>query len=224
MDEVRAYLASEDDDPPPVSATAASSSSKATEIYVQPPQQQQQGQQPPPGSSEEWTMPGCTLPTCSCALDLFAAIATLQTAKPAASAAHLQLVSRGALAAARASLACSSCLSAITSAYSSFMLLAIALPLLVIFYRRSLSSLAAADGATKYQALAAVRAEFTGLAEVVDTMDRLSRRRKNTYRLEGVSCGRLMADGTFQDVPLCRKILSTVKLVAVALSKEFDKM
>lgn len=162
------------------------------------------------------TPPGCNLPTCTCSLDLFSTITTLQTTPPTSDIQHCLLISRGALANVKSSLACTSCLGSMTSAYSSFMLLSIVLPLLVLFYRRTLESISRLDAAWKFMATAAVKKEFAELWVVVADMERLSKR-KPIVRDPDRAC-EVGPDG--MDPPLCQKILNTVKFVASTLAND----
>jgi uncharacterized coiled-coil DUF342 family protein len=102
------------------------------------------------------------------------------------------------------------------------MLLSVVLPLLVLFYRRTVEALGRVDQSWKLMGLAAIKKEFAELWEVVREMERLSQRkprvneRVEQYRNHLQQCG--------EDIPLCHKILNTVKLVAGQLARDCEEI
>jgi len=167
-------------------------------------------------------------PSCACARDLFSAIQEIQAAPPNPTLHCSLTVSRKALTAAKASIACSTCPSAWQSAFSANMMLGALLPLLVAFYRRCLESIAATtDGPQKVaieagyevevdcqvwkcMAHGAVKRDYEELLEVLREMDRLAKNRHPGELENGQWIGG-------RDPPLCRKIVSTVEEVAGTL-------
>jgi hypothetical protein len=167
-------------------------------------------------------------PGCACARDLFSAIQEIQAAPPNPTLHCGLTVSRQALTAAKASVACSTCLLAWQTAFSVNMMLGALLPLLVMFYRRCLESIAGtADGPQKVaieaghevevdcqvwkcMAYGAMKRDYGELLEVLREMDRMAKNRHPSELENGQ-----WIDG--RDPPLCRKIVSTVEEVAGTL-------
>jgi hypothetical protein len=102
------------------------------------------------------------------------------------------------------------------------MLLSIIIQLLVLFCRKSLVTISRVDPSWKPIALAAMKKEFQELSGMVELMDRLSRR-KDANRVEGAECQKMMADRDFAGPPVCRKILGTVKVVAMTLVQKCEQ-
>jgi hypothetical protein len=162
--------------------------------------------------------PVAILPTCTCAFDLFSSVATLQMTPATSNIQHCILISKGVISSARSTLACGSCLSTMTTAYSSFMLLSITLPLLVLFFRKTVECVEKVDPSFKPVVLQAIRKEFVEINDIIAILSNLSKR-KDGYDIEGAHCRKMLADGSFIDAPICKKVLGTVKMVARELEK-----
>ncbi|KAI5813193.1 hypothetical protein BZA77DRAFT_374334 [Pyronema omphalodes] len=158
------------------------------------------------------------LPTCTCAFDLFSSISTLQMTPATSNIQHCILISKGVISSARSTLACDSCLSTMTTAYSSLMLLSITLPLLVLFFRKTVECVEKVDPSFKPVVLQAIRREFVEINDIIAILSNLSKR-KDGFDIEGAHCKKMLADGSFVDAPICKKVLGTVKMVAQELER-----